>query len=612
MCGLAGLVRFDAPIASPEAIGDALCAALAHRGRDGEGRYVSDDRRALLVHRRLAIIDPSPRAAHPMATPDRRYHLNYDGRVYDAASRIESDTEALLHMLLREGPATLGHARGMFALALWDAHERTLLVARDRFGIKPLYLSLRPDAVAFASEVGALRRAGLAARDVAPAAVLGYLAWGTVPQPLTWLSGVEALEPGTWRKWHADGTEESGQFADAIVCYANGNQLSETALRTAARDAVVDSVRAHLVADVPVGVLLSGGINSGAIVSAASSSGYRNLHTYTLRVDQQTSDDAARAAATARRFGTTHHDLRMDASRIAGDLDAIVARLDQPTAHAAHWYYLSKAVATTGVNAVLSGVGGDALFGGSPSFQRIPAALAVTRRLGPFTRIAGVAGRAMPAWRAATWRHFTAAPRMKTAYRAMRGLFMPEELGALAGPALRDQSRWSEGLSGLAAAERRVFDAAGPEADSAAVGRMELRGFLGSQLLRDSDVMSMAHGLEVRTPFVDHQLQETLWPSLAAYPALQRGGRLLHETLAARLPTAVTDAPRRGSLLPCAVWLRGPLAAPMREGIDALVRQQWLDGAAASRLWSEWEHGHAHWSRVWALGILGRFLDQAP
>jgi asparagine synthase (glutamine-hydrolysing) len=623
MCGLAGLVRFDGPIASSEAIGDVLCAALAHRGPDGEGRYVSSDRRVLLVHRRLAIIDPSPRAAQPMATPDGRYHLIYNGEAYNygvpreylagqLALRSESDTEVLLHMLVREGPATLAHVRGMFALALWDAHEQTLLVARDRFGIKPLYVSVRPDAIAFASEIGALRRAGLVARDVAPAAVLGYLAWGSVPPPLTWLSDVEALEPGTWRKWHAGGTEESGRFADATMPYANGDHLSEAALREATREAVVGSVRAHLIADVPVGVFLSGGIDSGAIVSAASSAGYPELHTYTVRVDEQTWDQASQAAAAARRFGTTHHDLCVDTSSITSDLDAIVARLDQPTADAVNAYYVSKAVAATGVKAVLSGVGGDELFGGYPSFRRIPAALAVSRRLGPFTRIAGVAGRAMPAWRAAKWQHFTANPRMKTAYRAMRGVFMPEELGALAGPALRDHAGWSEALSGLASAERRVFDAAGPEQDSAAVARMELRSYLGSQLLRDIDVMSMAHGLEVRTPFVDHQLQETVWPSLGAYPALQRGKRLLHQTLAARLPAAVIDAPKRDVTLPFAVWLRGPLAAPAREGIDALVRQQWLDGAAASRVWSDWEHGHAHWSRVWGLAMLGRFLEQAP
>lgn len=631
MCGLAGVVRFSAAgsASGDEQLATTLSAALAHRGPDGEGRYRSPDGRALLVHRRLAIIDPSVRAAQPMASVDGRWHLVYNGEAYNyrelradlqargVALRTESDTEALLHLLALDGPPALARVRGMFALALWDAHERTLLLARDRFGIKPLYVARRAGGVAFASEIAALQRAGWAGRDVSPAGVLAFLAWGSIPQPLTWLADVEALEPGTWSRWDAQGSAgprspgDSGRFADPTLAYVtSGHELDEATLRRRTAAAFVDSVRAHLVADVPVGVFLSGGIDSGAIVSAARLAGNANLHTYTVSVDEQAYSEAALAAATAQRFGTTHHDLRVDASQIARDLDAILGRLDQPTADAINSYYVSRAVAATGVKAVLSGVGGDELFGGYPSFSRIPAGLALGRALGPFMRVTGVAARALPAWRAAKWRHFVAAPRAKTAYRALRGFFMPEELTALVGPALRDRDAWDEALCGLAAAERRIFEPAGAETALAAVARMETRGFLGSQLLRDIDAMSMAHGLEVRTPFVDHQLQQTVWPSLGAHPHLARGKRLLHETLAAPLPEAVVSSPKRGFTLPFAVWLRGPLREMTREGIDALVARQWVDARAAERVWSEWDRGQAHWSRVWGLGILGRFLER--
>ncbi len=622
MCGLAGLVRFTAPEPGDERTAAILGAALAHRGPDGEGRYRSGDGRTLLVHRRLAIIDPSARAAQPMATPDGRFHLVYNGEAYNyrelrsrllgrgVALTTESDTEVLLHLLALDGPAALADVRGMFALGLWDDRDRTMLLARDRFGIKPLYVAAGATSLAFASEIGALRKADLVQGGVAPSGVLAYLAWGSIPQPLTWMAGVDALEPGTWRRWSADGTGQQGSFADASIPYISGETtLDERALRARSREAVVDSVRAHLVADVPVGVFLSGGIDSGAIVSAARSAGSGDLHTYTVSVDERSFDEAPLAAATARRFGTIHHDLRVDASHIARDLDTIVSRLDQPTADAVNSYYVSRAVAGTGIKAVLSGVGGDEMFGGYPSFTRIPAGLRLGRALGPFTRVAGVAGRAMPAWRAAKWRHFTGAPRRKTGYRALRGLFMPEELTSLAGPALT--AVWSDALSGLAAAERCIFDGAGDETETASVARMETRGFLGAQLLRDIDVMSMAHGLEVRTPFVDHQLQQAVWPALGAYPGLTRGKRLLHETLAQRLPAAVVAAPKRGFTLPFAVWLRGPLGPLTREGIDALVARQWIDPGAAARVWSEWEGGQAHWSRVWALGVLGRFIEQS-
>jgi asparagine synthase (glutamine-hydrolysing) len=631
MCGLAGVVRFSAAVsgADPEHLAATLSAALAHRGPDGEGRYRSPDGRTLLVHRRLAIIDPSVRAAQPMASPDGRWHLVYNGETYNyrdlrtelqargVALRTESDTEALLLLLALDGPSALSRVRGMFALGLWDARERTLLVARDRFGIKPLYVARRADGVAFASEIAALQRAGWAGREVSGAGVLAFLAWGSIPQPLTWLSDVEAIEPGTWSRWDGDGSLVNGRFADAAAAYVTGGHgldeatLDEPTLRRRTAEAVVDSVRAHLVADVPVGVFLSGGIDSGAIVSAARQAGNASLHTYTVSVDEHAYSEAAMAAATARKFGTTHHDLRVDAGQIARDLDAILGRLDQPTGDAVNSYYVSRAVAATGVKAVLSGVGGDELFGGYPSFRRIPAGLALGRALGPFMRLTGVAARALPAWRAAKWRHFAAAPRPRTAYRALRGFFMPEELTGLVGPALRDRGAWDEALCGLAAAERRIFEPAGDETPLASVARMETRAFLCSQLLRDIDVMSMAHGLEVRTPFVDHHLQQSVWPSLGAHPHLARGKRLLHETLGTALPEAVVSSPKRGFTLPFAVWLRGPLREMTREGIDALVARHWVDAGAAERVWSEWDRGQAHWSRVWGLGILGRFLERA-
>jgi asparagine synthase (glutamine-hydrolysing) len=623
VCGLAGFVRFTAPEPGDRSVDEQRAsrfdAALAHRGPDGSGRY--QDGRALLVHRRLAIIDPASRADQPMGTADARFHLVYNGEVYNYRElrvrlqergiplRTESDTEALLQLLALDGPAALAGVRGMFALALWDARERTLLVARDRFGIKPLYVAAQPGGVAFASEIGALRAAGLAGHQPSPAGMLAYLAWGSIPQPLTWLAGVESLEAGAWAAWDCRGAASGGRFADATTPYAGESALDETQLRFRVRAAVVDSVRAHLVADVPVGVFLSGGIDSGAIVSAARTAGADALHTYTVSVDDQRYDEASLATATARHFGTIHHDLRVEAGHIARDLDAILARLDQPTGDAVNSYYVSRAVAQTGVKAVLSGVGGDELFGGYPSFRRIPSMLALGRRLGRFSRLAGVAARTMPAWRAAKWRHVTSAPRPKTAYRAMRGLFMPEELTAIAGPAMADT--WSDALAGLVAAERRIFEPAGAETELASVARMETRGFLGSQLLRDIDVMAMAHGLEVRTPFVDHELQQAIWPSLGSHPQLMPGKRLLHDTLALPLPAAVVAGPKRGFTLPFAVWLRGPLRAPVREGLDALVSRQWIAAAAAARTWSEWERGDAHWSRVWSLGILGRFLEQA-
>ena len=393
MCGIAGVVRRDGAIApDPSA---ALAKALAHRGPDGHGVWRAPAQDAVLVHTRLAIIDPGPSGAQPMATADGRHRLIFNGEVLNyrelragLEARGErfttgSDTEVLLRLLVCDGPASLAAVRGMFALAWWDASARALLLARDRFGIKPLYVAATTRSIAFASEIQALTTANVVERTIDPAGVLGFLEWGTVPPSLTCVAGVESLPPGAWLRWTQDGACDRRRFADVADVYARPHSgCSDRELRERTAAAVQNSVTAHLVADVPVGVFLSGGIDSSAILSAASNAGVSGLNTYTVRFDDRSSEHEY-AALVASRFGATHHELALDSSRIAADLPRIVARLDQPTLDAVNWYYVSAAVAETGIKAVLSGSGGDEMFGGYPSFRRLPAATRWKRRLQP-------------------------------------------------------------------------------------------------------------------------------------------------------------------------------------------------------------------------------------
>src|SRR6185312_7955303 len=367
MCGIAGVVDFERPIADVPRIASALDAALAHRGPDGAGSWKSADGQApgvLLVHRRLAIIDPGPGGAQPMSTLDGRHHITFNGEIYnyrelraDLESRgvrvtSGSDTEVLLRLVALDGPAALSRARGMFAFACWDAADRVLLVARDRFGIKPLYIAADSRRVAFASELGALRAAHLAPAGVSAAGVLAFLEWGSVPPPLTWMQGVEMLAPGTWRRWQigARVTDTRGVFADVRAAYRSGAQPPPQldAFRGDVAAAVRDSVRAHLVADVPVGVFLSGGIDSGALVSCAASVGSSRLQTFTVIFDDETSE-RERATQVAGAFGTRHHELHVASGDVARDLPSVLARLDQPTIDAVNSYYVSRAVAATGI-----------------------------------------------------------------------------------------------------------------------------------------------------------------------------------------------------------------------------------------------------------------------
>ncbi len=617
MCGIAGVARHGGAIApDPSA---ALGAALAHRGPDGRGVWRSPAQDVLLVHTRLAIIDPGPSGAQPMATADGRHRIVCNGEVYNyrelrraLEARGErfttgSDTEVLLRLLACDGPAALDRVRGMFALAWWDAEARALVLARDRFGIKPLYVAADDRSVAFASEIHALVSSGLVERTIDPAGVLGFLAWGTVPPSLTYVAGVESLAPGTWLRWSQDGARDRRPFADVAGVYARPHSgCPESELRARAGAAVQQSVAAHLVADVPVGVFLSGGIDSSAILSAACDAGAAGLNTYTVRFDDRSSEHDY-AALVASAFGATHHELVLDASRIVADLPRILARLDQPTLDAVNSYYVSAAVAETGIKAVLSGSGGDEMFGGYPSFRRLPAAMRWKRRMQPLAPVMTPAVSAvLPERLTERWRHFMSGNgRMTAAYRTQRGLYMPAEVERLAGPALRD--RWASASARVAAAESALFDgdATSLEGD---VARLETRVYLGSQLLRDLDVMSMAHGLEVRVPFVDHVLLDAVWPDLGAHPSLMRHKRLLHETLAQPLPRAAVDRPKQTFTLPFATWMAADLQPFVRSGMAHLAESGWIAPDVPEATWRAWQRGAAHWSRPWALGMLGEFL----
>jgi asparagine synthase (glutamine-hydrolysing) len=620
MCGIGGVftwsdaVGFDATRTAAE-----LCAALAHRGPDGEGTFV--DRGVLLVHRRLAIIDPTPAGRQPMTTPDGRYTIVFNGEIYNYCElradlaragvpfATASDTEVLLALIVRDGLAALTRARGMFALALWDNVAQTLTVARDRFGIKPLYLAERAGRIAFASEIAALRRAGLVERDISAAGVLAFLAWSYIPSPLTWLQGVESLAPGTWKRWCSDGRQESGTFADFSHAYEPDTTLNQDELRARARDAIRDTVAAHMVADVPVGVFLSGGVDSTAVVAHARSITSGPLHTYTVAGDVPSMSEIEPARRVATFFETTHHELMVGAAAIERALPSIIRRLDAPSADAINSYFVAQAVAATRVKAVLSGVGGDEMFGGYPSFQRIPAAMRTARWLSPVLPVTVMAASAVSDWRARKLQHFAGMPDAASAYRAVRGNFMPEEWTGLLGPAFDGQTG-RDARETLAAVEARSFGEIPSETPLATVARMETGGYLRGQLLRDIDAVSMAHALEVRVPFVDHYLAGCIWPALGHHPHLAERKRLLRESLP-QVPDGITAGPKRGFTLPLDTWMRGSLRETALRGIESSVALGWVNARGAAAVWGDWERRRAHWSRAWSLSVLGHFLQDA-
>jgi asparagine synthase (glutamine-hydrolysing) len=351
---------------------------------DGEGLWQDSDRRVALGHRRLAILDLSEAGAQPMHDPETGNVLVFNGEIYNFRAlrrdleqagerfRSESDTEVLLALYRRDGAAMLPRLRGMFAFALWDAGRRGLLLARDPLGIKPLYWSEQGGTFRCASQVKALVAGGALPAEEDPAATVGFFLLGYVPDPHTALRGIAALEAG-----HSLWVDERGPGSPRPY-FSFGENLAEAARRPPAQEAsaaLEESVRSHLVSDVPVAVFLSAGLDSSMLAAHASAAGGA-LHSVTLGFEELAGgpeDEVPLAARTAAALGSRHHSHLVPASRFSAALPHLLAAMDQPSIDGANSYLVAEASRCAGLKVALSGLGADELLGGYPSFRQVPA-----------------------------------------------------------------------------------------------------------------------------------------------------------------------------------------------------------------------------------------------
>ncbi len=567
MCGLYGQFRFsaDAPEIDPAEL-ERTSAALARRGPDGEGLWRSPDGRVALGHRRLAILDLSPAGAQPMPSEDGRCRLILNGEIYNFRQlraelecsgerfRSESDTEVILALWRRHRERMLPRLRGMFALALWDEGTQELLLARDPLGIKPLYVSIDRGLVRFASQVKALEAGGRISSGIEPAAVAGFLAWGSVPEPFTIRRGVEALPAGSYRIVRSDDPGRPIAYGSPTPHAAGSDPATGSAA-----EPIFDSVAAHLVSDVPVAVFLSAGLDSSLLAAlaarAARANGAPPPRAFTVTFDRLAGtalDESPLAAETARTLGLPHTVSKVGREDFLDLWDGALAAMDQPSIDGFNTYVVSRVAREAGIKVALSGLGGDELFGSYPSFREVP-------RLA----LAAPLARRMPrAWMAAIARR-RGQPKLRAlgrsgsglagAYVLRRGLFLPDEI-----PALLGADRAAEALSAYDAhrdAQGALFDWDPARSTSwSAVHRLETRLYMRNQLLRDSDWASMAHSLELRVPLVDPILEAAM-ASRGFEPAKSRGKAALVRSVAPELPAALFDRAKSGFYMPVMEWL---------------------------------------------------------
>jgi asparagine synthase (glutamine-hydrolysing) len=486
-----------------------------------------------------------------------RYVLVFNGEIYNQHAlrrdlerqghhfRSSSDTEVLLQLLIRYGTAGLQRLRGMYAFCLWDSQDQRALLARDPYGIKPLYLWQGPDGqLLFASEVRALLASNLIPRQLDLTALAGFLASGSVPEPRTLVAGIASLSAGWLGEWQAGRWQIQPHWQPS---YAPGLPLKPRDQIALTRQALTASVEAHQLSDVPVGLFLSGGLDSSALLALA---GGQRITTLSIGFGEIAYDESDRAAAAARYFGSRHVQLQLTAARASELLPGFLAAVDQPSIDGFNTYCVSQLAHQQGLKVVLSGLGGDELFGGYPSFRKIPQLLALHRGLGP-------ARRASARWleRSGQHQHLRLAAFLRgpatvvAAHRCMRGFFSPKEAVLLLQYwGLPEEAGVDQG--GLEPGSNRCPT----QAD--AISWLESSRYMGQQLLRDSDNYSMANGLELRIPFVDAQLFRELAP-LPAASRLARGKQLLKDAVP-ELRQALPPAAKRGFTFPYDVWFDKP------------------------------------------------------
>ena len=569
MCGIAAAFAFgggNEPINSD--VIRRLNDLQRRRGPDGAGLWSSEDNRVVLGHRRLAIIDTGASGAQPMSDATGRWVISFNGEIYNHRAlrselgrlgcvfRTNSDTEVLINVVACWGEAGLRKLRGMYAFALWDSVERELWLVRDPYGIKPLYMSERAGTLWFASQARALAQSAPLDIRREAAAVTGFYLWGHVPEPFTWWAGIRMLPAGHVLRRRA-GTEGSARpFSKIEDAYLQrpARPLEENELPVLIRDCVSH----HLVSDVPVGVFLSAGIDSNVIAALAADLRPK-LQTITLAFAEYagTADDEAPVAeAAARTYQSVHTTLRIGRSEFDALLDDFLGCMDQPSIDGLNTYLVSYAAAKLGLKVALSGLGGDELFGGYPSFREVPKLAGWGRRLSALQPLGSIIQRALravalPGIPPKLPGLLSHSSDLTKAYLLRRALYLEDELELLL-----DESWIEQGLEQLATQEALAATVAplrqAGVSEYAQVAALESCWYLRNQLLRDTDWSSMAHSVEVRVPFVDCTLLESLGPSIAsAKPPTKRD-------LAAcsnRIPAAISNLPKTGFTTPVRQWI---------------------------------------------------------
>ncbi|MHB1688302.1 MAG: asparagine synthase (glutamine-hydrolyzing) [Ignavibacteriaceae bacterium] len=573
MCGVAGIFRYRTSGLNVDK--DELLRIredMVNRGPDGSGIWFSEDRRVGLAHRRLSVIDLSNAASQPMATEDGRLCITFNGEIYnyrELRKRLEkkgyrfhtnSDTEVLLHLYDDRGRSMVHDLRGMYAFALWDERRRGLFLARDPFGIKPIYYSDDGNTFRFASQVKALLKSRNINTTEEPAGHVGFFLFGYVPEPYTLYRSVRALPSGTSLWLDENGKKEFKKFFsvtdELIEVEKTASEANIDEIRKRLREALLDTVNHHLVADVPVGIFLSSGLDSTTLSALVSEVKPKELYTITLGFQEYNgthNDETSLAEVVAHHYGAVHQTKWVSRDGFLAEKERLFEVMDQPSIDGVNTYFVSKVAAQAGLKVALSGLGGDELFGGYPSFMQVPK---LVNALGPLCHFPSL-GKGFR-WVSTPITKYCTSPKYaglleyggsySGAYLLRRGLFMPWEL-----PEIMDGEMAREGWKELQPLIRLEETIRGISKKYLKISALEMSWYMRNQLLRDADWAGMAHSLEIRVPFVDIELFRSVAPLL---PVKHPPTKLdMADCPAKPLPDEILNRQKTGFSVPVREWL---------------------------------------------------------
>jgi asparagine synthase (glutamine-hydrolysing) len=520
------------------------------------------------------------------------------------------DTEVLLKAYGEWGEACLERLRGMFAFALWEAKRERLFLARDRLGVKPLYYCSLPQGLVFSSEVRALLASGLVARRVDLAGVGSYLAFGAVQDPVTLIEGVRSLPPGTALVWQKGKCQEKTYWSMAEVAGREPatEDVAEAARRV--REFLLEAISLRLISDVPLGVFLSGGMDSSSVLALASEVTRTPLETFSVVFAEREFSEADYSDVAAKAFGSRHHQIPLTQKQLLEELPRALASMDQPSIDGVNTYVVSQATKKAGITVALSGLGGDEVFAGYGSFRNVPKMM-LFRRYAAWMR---------PLWRGLE-RHVGPHDTNLRAkllglaaesylgshpYFLSRALFLPRNINGL----LQPHGISNDHNPGYARLGHVVQGIEGLDPINQ-VSVLEASTYMANMLLRDTDTMSMAHALEVRVPLLDHKLWEYVLPLRGRLKLDRRYPKpLLLKAVGPRLPEEIYLRRKMGFHLPFAHWMQGALRPTiereLRDGADPALCP--VNPPEVAAVWEAFLRGKTSWSRPWALFVLKQWV----